>query len=101
MGGLAVIILVIAASGGFAVVSFLRPSGVYRLSLTGLGAFFLGGVALLFLASPFLGSGAGLGVALIAGALSALALAFAGSATAGATLRHVCDFIGAKTRRRS
>lgn len=63
-----------------------------RRTLAGLGAFFLGGGALLLLASPFLGSGAGLGVALIAYTLSAIALAFAVSATAGATLRHLWDF---------
>jgi hypothetical protein len=95
MSGEAGIVLALSAGAVSATTfGYLRPRGVFR------GAALLVAFALVFpfavalLAGPFLGSGAGLGVALILYAVSALVMAAALFAAIGAGLR-----LGLKSRR--
>jgi hypothetical protein len=83
-----------------AVRAFERPQGVYLKSLVGAVLFIVGAYGLLFLLSPWLGSGAGMGVAFIYVAYVALVLAFAALACIAATARHVWDATRSRDRDR-
>ncbi|MFN3959638.1 MAG: hypothetical protein ACK4NP_06970 [Parvularculaceae bacterium] len=74
--------------------SFRAPAGVYRKAGLGLVLGIGGPIALACALSPFLGDGAGLGIALILYVWSALVLAAAFSAALGASFRHLWNFLG-------
>ena len=71
--------------------AFARSQGVYFKSFVGAALAILGGLGLIVLLSPFLGSGAGLGVFLIYLAFVALAVAVAALACVAATARRAWD----------
>lgn len=86
--------VVCAGALAIGVASFRAPAGVYRKAGLGL-VFGIGGpLALVFSLSPFLGEGAGLGIALILYVWSALVIAAAVSAFLGASFRHLWNLVG-------
>ena len=90
------LLAILALLGGafwLAVRAFERPRGMYVKSLVGAALAIVGGLGLIVLLSPLLGSGAGLGVMLIYLAFVALAVAFAALACLAASARHVWDAI--------
>jgi hypothetical protein len=86
-----IVLAVLAASAWLAVRAFARPRGVYLRSLIAAALAIAGGLAFLAVVSPFLGSGAGLGVFFIFVACIALVVAIAALACLAATARHVWD----------
>jgi hypothetical protein len=72
-------------------ISFLWPANAYRRSAWAVAIAMAGPFVIGFLISPFLGSGAGLGVVLIMGFFVAAILIGAGAAVVGATLRLLWD----------
>lgn len=74
------------------VASFRAPDGVFRKAGLGLVVGIGGPVALAFSLSPFLGDGAGLGIALILYVWSALVMTAAVAALLGASFRHLWNF---------
>lgn len=81
---LTIALLVVGAAG----MAFWRPRGAFRIAGLTLAAAFVLPLALGFALMPFLGSGAGMGVALILFVLAATIAAVAASAALGAALRY-------------
>ena len=71
-----------------ALFGFFRPLRVFRTAAIALGAAIVGPFVIAFALSPLLGSGAGMGVALILYVVSALVATLAMSAALGAGVRH-------------
>ena len=85
------ILAVLAGAVGLAIRAFARPERVYVGALVAAALAIVGGLALLVVLSPFLGSGAGMGVVLIYLAFVALVVAVAALACLAATARHAWD----------
>jgi hypothetical protein len=85
------VLALLAGATWLAVRAFARPAGVYVRSLIGAALAILGGLALLVVLDPFIGSGAGMGVFFIYLAYVALVIAVAALACLAATARHVWD----------
>ena len=98
MADLLVILAILAGALWLAVRAFERPDGVYVKSLVGVALAILGGLGLMVLLSPLLGSGAGLGVVLIYLAFVALAVALAALACVAASGRRVWDALRSRQR---
>lgn len=95
---LVVILALLAGALWLAVRAFERPRGVYVKSLVGAALAIVGGLGLIVLLSPLLGSGAGLGVILIYLAFVALVVALAGLACVAASARHAWDAMRSRHR---
>jgi hypothetical protein len=91
-----IVLAVLAGSAWLVVRAFARPQGVYLRSLIAAALAILGGLAFLVVVSPFLGSGAGLGVILIYLAYVALVVAVAALACLAATARHAWDALSSR-----
>ena len=87
------ILAVLAGAVGLAVRAFARPERMYVRALIAAALAIAGGLALLVVLSPFLGSGAGMGVVLIYLAYVALVVAIAALACLAATARHAWDVL--------
>jgi hypothetical protein len=98
MADLLVILAILAGALWLAVRAFERPDGVYVKSLVGASLAILGGLGLMVLLSPLLGSGAGLGVVLIYLAFVALAIALAALACVAASARRAWDALRSRQR---
>jgi hypothetical protein len=98
MADLLVILAILAGALWLAVRAFERPDGVYVKSLVGVSLAILGGLGLIALLSPLLGSGAGLGVTLIYLASVALAIALAALACVAASARRAWDALRSRRR---
>ncbi|MDF2782487.1 MAG: hypothetical protein K0S96_2292 [Geminicoccaceae bacterium] len=85
------ILAVLAGAAWLAVRAFARPDRVYVRSSIAAALAIVGGLAILVVLSPFLGSGAGLGVILIYLAYVALVVAGAALACLAVTARHAWD----------
>lgn len=85
----AVFLVAAAAFLMVAMYAFRRPEGVYRRAATGLLVGLAGPFVLAYVAGPFFGSGAGLGVALVLCVFWALVILAALAAASGATMRHL------------
>jgi hypothetical protein len=85
------ILAVLVGAVWLAVRAFARPERVYVRALIAAALAIVGGLALLVVLSPFLGSGAGMGVVLIYLAYVALVVAIAALACLAATARHAWD----------
>ena len=90
----------VAAACWLAVRAFERPDDVYVKSLVGAALAIVGGLGLIVLLSPLLGSGAGLGVMLIYLAFVALVVALAALACIAAGERRAWDAVRSKDRGR-
>jgi apolipoprotein N-acyltransferase len=86
-----VILALLAGALWLAVRAFERPQGVYVKSLVRAVLAIVGGFGLIVLLSPWIGSGAGMGVTFIYLAYVALVIALAALACIAATARHVWD----------
>jgi hypothetical protein len=75
----------------FGSLSFLWPENAFRRSIWAAAVAVAGPAVIAVLADPFLGSGAGLGVALILYVLAAMILLGAFAAAAGAASRYLWD----------
>jgi hypothetical protein len=98
MSDLLALLALVAGALWLAVRAFERPRGVYVKSLLGVLFAGAGGLGLLVLLDPWLGSGAGLGVMLIYLAWVALAVALGALACIAATARHAWDAMRSRRR---
>jgi hypothetical protein len=92
------ILAILAGACWLALRAFERPQGVYVKSLVGAALAIFGVLGLLLLASPLLGSGAGMGVFFIYCAFVALVLAVAALACFAATARRISDALRSRQR---
>lgn len=83
-----IILALLIVGAGAAAFAFWRPRGAFRFAALALVAAIVTPFALAYGLSPFLGSGAGMGVAFLLYALSALLATLAVFAALGAGLRH-------------
>ena len=97
MPDLLFVLAVVAGSFYLAVRAFANPARVYLRSLIAAALASAGGLALIVLLSPVLGSGAGLGVMMIYVAFVATVVAIAALACVAAAARHAWD--GIRSRR--
>ena len=95
---LVVILALLAGACWLVVRAFERPQGVYVKSLVGAVLASAGGLALIVVLSPLLGSGAGLGVMLIYVAFVALVVALAMLACLAAGARRAWDAMRSRDR---
>jgi hypothetical protein len=95
---LVVILALLAGACWLAARAFERPEGVYVKSAVGAALAIGGGLGLIVLLSPWLGSGAGLGVMLIYLAFVALVLALAALACIAAGARRAWDAMRSRDR---
>ena len=86
-----VIILAIVLSVSVGGISFLWPANAFRRGAWAVVCALVGPLVVGFLIEPFLGSGAGLGVALILYFFAAAILLGAVAAIVGAASRHLWD----------
>jgi len=78
----------IAVASVIAAAAFRRPDGVFKRSALAVGTAVLSPYVVAFLAAPFLGDGAGMGVAFILYVVAGATLLCALAASAGAAARH-------------
>jgi hypothetical protein len=90
---LLIILVLLAGACWLAVRAFEKPRWMYVKSLIGAAVAIAGGFGLIVLLSPWLGSGAGMGVMFIYLAYVALVVAYAALAWVAASARHVWDAI--------
>jgi cytochrome bd-type quinol oxidase subunit 2 len=97
---LVVILALLAGACWLAVRAFERPEGVYVKSALRAAIAIVGGLGLVVLLSPLLGSGAGLGVMRIYLAFVALVVALAALACIAASARRAWDAMRSRERGR-
>ena len=98
--GPVVILPLLAGALWLAVRAFERPQGVYVKSLRRAALFIVGGFGLILVLSPWMGSGAGMGVTFIYLTYVAVVVAFAALACIAATAGHVWDATRSRDRGR-
>jgi len=85
------ILALLAGALWLAVRAFERPQGMYVKSFVRAVLAIVGGFGLIVLLSPWMGSGAGMGVSFIYLAYIALVVGLAALACIAATARHIWD----------
>jgi hypothetical protein len=95
-----VILALLAGALWLAVRAFERPQGVYVKSLVRAVLAIVGGFGLIVILSPWIGSGAGMGVFFIFLTYIALVVAFAALACIAATAGHLWDAMRPEDRDR-
>jgi hypothetical protein len=95
-----VILALLAGALWLAVRAFERPQGVYVKSLVRAVLAIVGGFGLIVLLSPWIGSGAGMGVAFVYVAYIAFVIALAALACIAATAGHIWHAMRSEERDR-